>query len=307
MKKIKYLDDCVKPSDMPIIVQALPILKEFADAGYRVTLRQLHYQFVSRNIMPNTKQTYRKICVAMRNGRLGGIIGWDIIEDRTRNLRSLSRWRNPAGIVDACAEQYHTDFWKNQKYRAEIWIEKDALLGIIEETCNRWDVPHFSCRGYDSISELHESALRIKRYNDVGQVVKILYAGDHDPSGLNMGTTIKRTLKEFDAGFEFERIALNGEQIKRLNPPSIPVKERDPRSKKYRGQYGDECWELDTLPPQVLNEIIENAIISCIDDTSDFDERRQEDIEGREQLRVLGDNFDVAVRLLKEHLWETNI
>ena len=94
---------------------------------------------------------------------MGGLIDWNMIEDRTRFLRELPKWNDPADIVDACANQFHTDFWKDQEIRAEIWIEKDALIGVIEAKCNYWDCPIFSCRGYSSVSELHEAAKRIKR------------------------------------------------------------------------------------------------------------------------------------------------
>ncbi|MCL2306442.1 MAG: hypothetical protein FWC43_13965, partial [Planctomycetaceae bacterium] len=151
MRKIKYLTDCIKKGDMPIIVQAIQILQEYE--GYRLTLRQLFCQFVARNLLPNKDKMYNKLCVTIKRGRMGGLIDWDIIEDRTRFLRSLPHWNSPANIIVACADQYHVDFWQNQKCRVEVWIEKDALIGVIEETCDHWDVPIFSCRGYGITSK----------------------------------------------------------------------------------------------------------------------------------------------------------
>ena len=203
---------------------------------------------------------------------------------------------DPAHLLEACADQYHVDHWQDQQHRAELWVEKDALLGVVEPICQRWDCPFFSCRGYPSVSELHEAAKRIKRYKKKGQDFKLLYCGDHDPSGLNMGDAITRTLKEFGADVTFERIALNIEQIRRFNPPPNPVKKSDRRAKGYRQLYGDDCWELDALPPEALNEIIETAIINCIDDMGVFERRRTEDLEGRERLRLVGDHFDEVCR-----------
>ena len=302
MVKIKYLTGCVKKGDMSIIVKAIPILEEFSEDGYRMTLRQLHYQFVSRLCFPNTKASYKKICEAMKRGRMEGLIDWDMIEDRTRFIRGRPRWDNPADILDACADQFHTDFWQDQTCRVEAWIEKDALIGVIEDKCNHWDCPILSCRGYGSISELHEASKRIKEYAKRGQGFRILYCGDHDPSGMNMCDSTKRILREFGADFKFERIALNIEQIKRFNPPSNPVKMSDTRANGYCKSFGNECWELDTLTPKALNDIVESAIIESIDDMDAFDCRRNEDVEGREKLRIMYENFDTAYELLEAHL-----
>ena len=294
MTKITYASDCVKKSDMPIIAKAIPILEEYKADGYRVTLRQLHYQFVSRGYMPNTKATYTKICEAMQRGRMAGLIDWSVIEDRTRILRSRPRWDDPTDILDSCASCFHVDYWKNQAFRVEIWIEKDALLGVIEDTCDHWDCPYFSCRGYPSTSELHEASIRIKRFGRQGQGFKILYCGDHDPSGLDMCEYIPRTLREFGAVVEFKRIALTMEQIERFNPPPNMVKETDSRSKEYRRKFGMKCWELDTLQPHELNRIVKLEIIDCIDDMADFEFRREEELDGRDRLRVVSKHFDEA-------------
>jgi len=225
---------------------------------------------------------------------MAGMIDWSVIEDRTRTLRLLSRWENPTHILDSCASCFHVDYWRKQPCRVELWIEKDALLGIIENTCNRWDTPYLSCRGYSSTSELHEAALRIERYKKRGQDFRILYCGDHDPSGLDMCEYIPRTLRDFGVTVDFKRIALNMDQIERLNPPPNTVKKADSRSKKYRRQYGDQCWELDTLQPHELNQIVEAEIRASIGDMNEFDYCREEDLEGRDQLRVVGKHFGEA-------------
>lgn len=294
MAKIIYASDSARKSDMSIIAKAIPILDAYKADGYRVTLRQLHYQFVARGYMPNTKATYTKICEAMQRGRMAGLIDWSVIEDRTRILRARPSWDDPSDILNSCASCFHVDYWKNQEFRVEIWIEKDALLGVIEETCNHWDCPYFSCRGYPSTSELHEASLRIKRFAEQGQRFRILYCGDHDPSGLDMCEYIPRMLREFKSVVEFKRIALNMEQIERLNPPPNMIKESDSRSKEYCRKYGTKCWELDTLPPQELNRIVESEIMDCIDDMDDFEYHREEELDDRDRLRVVGEHFDEA-------------
>lgn len=295
MVKIKYLSEYVRKSDLAVICKAIPILEEYRNAGYRVTLRQLHYQFVARNLAENTKSTYNKICEAMQRGRMAGLIDWDMIEDRTRILRSRPRWDDPADILLSCADCFHTDYWQDQENRVEVWIEKDALLGVIESTCRRWDCAFFSCRGYPSTSELHETARRISRFRKADQGFCIVYCGDHDPSGIDMGHSIVKTLQDFGVSFEFKRIALNMDQIERFNPPPNQVKTSDSRWKTYRKKYGDHVWELDALPPNKLDEIVETAIKSQISDQEFFDFRRDDEIEGRSQLRSIAENFDEAL------------
>lgn len=296
MTKIKYIPNCVRNSDMKVITQAIPILMEYKNAGYKLTLRQLHYQFVTRDLAPNKKTTYNKICEAMRRGRMAGLIDWNAIEDRTRILRSRPQWDNPEEIIQACADQFHVNYWQNQEKRVEVWIEKDALLGVIEETCNNWDCSYFSCRGYPSISELHETALRIKRFKEYGQGFTILYCGDHDPSGLDMGDYITRSLREFKTEFEFKRIALSMEQIEHYNPPPNTIKESDTRSGDYQKHYGNQCWELDALPPRMLNFIIDIEIQGNINDHEDFKLQREIELEGRQQLHTVANNFDDALK-----------
>ena len=302
MVKITYVKKGVTKDDMEIIMHAIPILKELYATGYRVTLRQLYYQFVTRNLFPNSDKMYKKLCRSIRRGRMAGLIDWDAIEDRTRSLRFRSRWADPADILYTCANLFHTDYWQNQVYRVELWIEKDAVLGVVERTCREWDCPYFSCRGYSSISELHEASQRIKEYNNNGQRCKILYCGDHDPSGLNMCDSIKQNLTTFGAVFKFESIALNMEQIDFFNLPPNPVKKSDTRSDAYCELYGDECWELDALSPQTLNDIIELEIVKCIDNMNDFDARRAEDVAGRKQLGLVGKYFNNAHHYVKNYL-----
>ena len=82
----------------------------------------------------------------VNDGRLAGLIDWDRLVDRTRNIQSNSHWIHPKHIVEICAKQYQVDKWQNQESRIEVWIEKDALIGVIEGVCQREDVSYFSCR-----------------------------------------------------------------------------------------------------------------------------------------------------------------
>lgn len=164
MPKIKYQDFAFRPATLSLIDTANKIITEYQAQGFDLTLRQLYYQFVSRDIISNTQQSYKNLGSVVNDARLAGMIDWDTIVDRTRELRTLSHWNSPADIVDTCAKQFNIDRWAGQKYRPEVWIEKDALVGVFERICRELDVPLFSCRGYTSQSEMWVAAQRMLGY-----------------------------------------------------------------------------------------------------------------------------------------------
>ncbi|MFZ3325828.1 MAG: hypothetical protein WA231_08015 [Methylocella sp.] len=146
------------------IEQANTILAAYAGQGFVLTLRQLFYQFVTRQLVENTQRNYDNLGDTLVNARNAGLVDWDLIEDRTRDLQALSTWNSPADLLQAAAEQYRAPLWESQKYRPEVWIEKSALVGVIEPTCKRWRVPYFPARGYSSISELYLAGKRFAAY-----------------------------------------------------------------------------------------------------------------------------------------------
>lgn len=153
----------------------------------------------------------------------------------------------------------------------ECWIEKDSLVSILEGTCRELDVPCFSCRGYPSITALHEAA---NRFRDKENAV-ILYGGDHDPSGLKIPQIIKERFEEFEVNVNLHRLGLTLEQIKELKLPPFPAKEKDKNYAWYVKATGQtQAWELDALPPEKLSAMFESAI-ECLTDFQEL-ERMQE-------------------------------
>ena len=261
MPKIAYIEKRFAKSSLTIIEQANAIIADYAGQGFNLTLRQLYYQFVSRDLVANKQKEYKRIGSVINDGRLAGLIDWNAIEDRTRNLRGLSHWDNPAEIVDAAVNSYKRDKWENQPYRPEVWIEKDALTGVISGICNRLDVPFFSCRGYTSQSELWSAARRCRTWNTCDQKPFIIHLGDHDPSGIDMTRDITDRFSMFGAGTEVKRIALNMDQVDEFNPPPNPAKTTDSRYEMYIADYGSESWELDALEPKVIVDLIEKTVM----------------------------------------------
>lgn len=284
MPKIKYVSKKLNEKKLSMIEQANKIIIEYQKQGYELTLRQLYYQFVSRDLIANTVRSYKNLGNVVNDGRLVGLIDWDAIVDRTRNLQGNSHWTGPRSIVEACAEQYQIDKWIGQERRVEVWIEKDALVGVIERACRDNDVSFFSCRGYTSQSEVWAAGMRLKKYIKNGQDPVVIHLGDHDPSGKDMTRDIEDRLRLFTGGrVEVNRIALNMDQVAKYNPPPNPAKTTDARYETYRAEYGEDSWELDALEPQVIEKLIAKTIRSYRDDEI-FQERVAEENEHKEQL-----------------------
>lgn len=262
--RIQYQTVNFRAKALVTIDAANRIIAEYAEQGFDLTLRQLFYQFVSRGLLPNTQRDYKNLGSIVNDGRLAGLIDWSAIVDRTRNLRSLSHWESPSDIVEAYARQFRYDLWSDQPYRVEVWIEKDALTGVIEGVCTEYDVPYLSCRGYTSQSELWGAAQRLLEYD--GKECLILHLGDHDPSGMDMSRDIADRLLLFEASHvTLKRLALNADQVEQYNPPPNPAKITDSRAAAYIRKHGRESWELDALDPKVIDGLIREAIREVLD------------------------------------------
>lgn len=243
------------------------IIVEYQRAGFVLTLRQLYYQLVSRDVIPNKQSEYHRVGSIVNDARLAGMMDWAALEDRTRNIKSIAHWDSPEQIVSAVADQYRTEKWSSQLVVPEVWIEKDALVGVIQPVCDQEDVAYFSCRGYVSQSEMHDAAQRFIRRAHKGQGTQVIHLGDHDASGQDMSRDIEERIRMFmthhlksSSMFQFKRIALNMDQIRQYNPPPNPAKSTDPRFQAYVAKHGDESWELDALNPTVLADLIRQEV-----------------------------------------------
>ncbi len=268
MAKIAYIEKNFSNSSSLIINQANDIIEEYFEDGLRLTLRQLYYQFVSRDLLKNEQKEYKRLGNIISDARLAGLIDWVAIEDRTRNLRGNTHWNNPGEIVHAAARGFQLDHWKGQEWRPEIWIEKEALVGVIAGICEKLDVSYFACKGYVSQSEMWAAAERLDNYlwGEPKQYPIIIHLGDHDPSGIDMTRDIEDRQIIFKALGKVKRIALNMDQVEIYHPPPNPAKFTDTRCSGYVAKYGDESWELDALEPKVMRDLIKRTILEYRND-----------------------------------------
>ena len=290
----------------------LPVVQQLIDsyAGTPITVRQLYYRLVAAGAIPNVQRSYKNLVSALTKWRREGTIPMEAFEDRTRGMPLHDRgWRadDPVGWARAWlreglrqARDYHLARWYGQPNRVVVAVEKQALEGPFTAVCSSLGVDLAVCRGYPSLSFLREVASRMED-EDVtdGRTLHLLYFGDHDPSGQDIPRSVRQDLMGlFGVSFEYERIALNPDQVEEMSLIPAPVKLTDARAGGFIAQHGEEVYELDAIEPNALNDLIRSAVNERYDE-SIAQEREQTVTAGREAIeeRLIRGGLD---RLLAE-------
>jgi hypothetical protein len=225
------------------------------DDGRPMTVRQVFYQATVRGLFEKVESSYGRVQVDLVKMRRDGSLPYDWLADNTRWQRKPRTFDSVEDALRATAAFYRKSLWTTAAAYVEIWLEKDALAGVIYPVTSMYDVPLMVARGYASLSFLYSAAEYI---NTLTVPVYIYHLGDYDPSGVNAGEKIEETLRELapNADIVFERIAVTPGQISYLDLPTRPTKKSDTRSKGF----GDISVELDAIDPNVLREIVREAI-----------------------------------------------
>jgi hypothetical protein len=227
-----------------------------------MTVRQVFYQMVSRGLIEKTEAEYKNTVVRLLTDmRISGELPFGWIADNTRWQRKPLTFSSMEAAIRRTAECYRRSLWDDQEVHVEIWLEKDALSGVLYEETASWDVPLMVTRGYPSVSYLYEAAEAIG-YN--GKPAHLYYFGDYDPSGLDISRNVEERLREFapDAEIEFTRVAVTPDQVVSMGLPTRPTKKTDSRSKNFGT---DESVEVDAIPPKTLRLMVSSCITQHID------------------------------------------
>ena len=274
------------------------VLLSYSAQGYDLSLRQLYYQLVSRNVVPNTEKSYKNVGSLVSDARLAGMLDWDMIKDRGREVVSNPHWRDTVDFIESVAPQYRFDLWKDQPCYVEVMVEKQALEGVLIPVCREFDVPFIANKGYSSSSALYEASKRFLERAEQNKVLHIIYLGDHDPSGMDMSRDVlermdlflKVSLDRCDeigpnelAIIKVDRVALNMNQIKVLKPPENPAKITDTRAAGYISRFGTASWELDAIEPKQLAALVREALLRLMNGLL-FHKNAMKQQEGRNKL-----------------------
>jgi len=245
-------------SDMDAIKQAIhQVLAETHPA----TVRQTFYQLVSRGAIAKTETEYKSTVVRLLTAmRRSGEIPFGWIADNTRWMRKPSSYSSLSDMLTESQRFYRRALWDDQDAYVEIWLENDALSGVLYDVTAEFDVPLMVTRGYPSISYLYEAAEAIA---ETEKPAYLYYFGDYDPSGCDITRAVESGIREFapEAEIHFERVSVTREQIAAWSLPSRPTKLTDTRSEGFDG----DSVEVDSIPPATLRELVRNAITRHID------------------------------------------
>ncbi len=226
-----------------------------------MTLRQVFYHLVSRQVLENTRGRYQALSQALVAARREGLIPWDWLEDRLRRPREVPMWDGLAEFAESAQGWYRRDVWATQPGYLEVWLEKDALSGVFENVLEPFGVTLNVGRGYDGWSSLHEAAGRYGK----GDTTTVLYFGDLDPSGEDMVRSLRARLRELGSAPELIKCALTPEDVERYHLPPDFTKATDSRRAAFVAQHGDRAVELDALPADVLRERLVHEVESRMD------------------------------------------
>lgn len=256
-----FVEKKFRADSLRLIAVAERIMDKYSGMGYDLSLRQLYYQFVTMNEIENSEKAYKNLGNLISDARLAGLLDWDMIKDRNREVVSSPRWTSPNDILDSCARQFRINKWEHQPYHVMVMVEKQALEGVLIPVCRELQIEFIANRGYCSSSTLYELGQNLARLREEEKNICILYFGDHDPSGIDMTRDILDRVNLFAYGeVEVRRIALNMTQVRQYNPPENPAKVTDSRYENYRQRFGDSSWELDALEPTVLAALVRDQV-----------------------------------------------
>jgi hypothetical protein len=220
------------------------------------TVRQVYYQASVRGVVDKTEQGYKMVVSALSEMRLRGRLPWVWIADNTRWQRRPTTYNSVEDALEETAAFYRKPLWNEADVYVEIWLEKDALSGVIYPITERYDVPLMVARGYSSLSFLHASG---EAMTNVDKPCYVYYLADCDPSGQDAARNTEARLRELApyAEIHFEMLAVLPSQIDAWNLPTRPTKTSDSRSKGF----SDTSVELDAIHPDVLRNIVQEAIL----------------------------------------------
>src|SRR5690349_6719600 len=227
-----------------------------------MTVRQVVYQLVGLGLVEKSEAEYHNAVVRLlARLRLDGRMPWSWITDGTRWMHKSVRYGSVEEALEATRRHYRRDYWRELDDYVEVWLEKDALAGVLYQVTDEWGVPLMVTRGFASLSYVHNAAETIER---VGKPTYIYYFGDYDPSGVEIDRNLERRLREFAPCSEihFERVAVRREQIDEYDLPTRPTK----RSANHgHGIHEGESVEVDAIPPATLLALVRGAIERHVD------------------------------------------
>jgi hypothetical protein len=286
---------------LPLRLAVEKVVEELR-SEWPLSVRQVYYKLVGANVIPNSVPSYKKITAIIAAARVDGFVHWDAIEDRTRGITRWQMWPNAACFLSEKAygltHGYARDTLQGQENAVECWVEKSALGPSVEKVCGELGVPVVVTRGYPSITVVEELARRAREAAAECRRTVVVLATDLDPSGANIGPSIRSSLKH-DFGVTsvvFDRVMLTPEQVSAYDLIVSPdaIKMSDTRARKFVERHGRVSVELDALDHETFRGIIREGILRHL---SQDKIRAEEAAEERERAWLEGQSRAIALAI----------
>ncbi|MCC9600773.1 hypothetical protein LOC67_09370 [Stieleria sp. JC731] len=280
-----------------------------------ITLRGLFYRVVSTGFFPSTdRQYYSKLQRLLSTLRDAGWIPYEWIVDNLRATIKPSSWSGLEDFTDTVRGAYRKDFWASLPQYVHIFIEKDAMTGVVAPVTEELDVPLSPVRGYVSDAYVHHLGTAFKR---IQKPIRCFYLGDFDPSGFDLERSLREKIQKHsgksvvvshidddrtdDVYMEWlgrfitwQRLALNESDFDKHKLIKLSLKRKrngdfaDTRAAKFAKKYGDRCAEVDALDPNVIRTLVRDAIMQYVPDDQWEQLQRIEQLEKESWESTLG-------------------
>ncbi len=277
----------------PMLDAAVGVVEQYREF-WPLTLRQIHYRLLTRDVFRNTKtklkydntdKSYKDLSDLLGRARLSGLVPWESMHDPTRPRTAWRQWENVAEYTRQQLDGFLCDYKRNllqsQPAYVELVVEKLTVQDIAERAAGHYHVPVGVGRGYTSISALEETAERFVASGKDHFVM--LIAGDLDPEGENISETWAACLRD-EHGVEnltVAKVGVNPTQVAEYGLPPLRVKETSSRHRKFVERHGAHVYELEAFEPNVLQQIIRDAIRDVLNLNLFAEEQRRESEDAR--------------------------
>ena len=228
----------------------------------RMTIRHMFYRLSGKGIIDKTERAYQNLCAHLATWRKAGEIPFGAFVDGTRWYYGDSGFNSLDDALEDCAGSYRKNYWRDAGVHVEVWTEKETVASMLTSAARPFGVQVFVCRGFASLSSLYDAAELFKRHADEGKDIRVLYFGDHDPSGLRIDQSAEDTIRNtFNVPVQFERVAVTPEQIERYQLPTRPTKTKSSHALGFVG----ESVEIDAMEPTTIKQLVQESIEQFIE------------------------------------------
>jgi len=242
--------------------------------------RQIHYALLNdpplihaskpASIYCNDAKSYKALTELLTRARIAGKISMRVIQDATRPVTLWNVYRDVQGYLRAELKDFCSTYWRDlmqsQPNHIEIIGEKNTIEPIIRSVAAQYCIPMTIGRGYCSLRPRYDIAQRF--FKSGKERLVLLMLSDFDPDGEEIAHSFARSLRD---DFEIEviepiKVALTSAQVAEFSlPPMLKAKKKSAQYKRFSSAHGDSVWELEALPPETLQRVLQEAIDNVID------------------------------------------